>query len=56
MCALMRFFACNRYIDFFLPLFYCIVGCLGMIVWTHAVWGVLQACVLYFLLALVQRS
>ena len=26
---------------------YCLVGCLRMIVWTKAVWGVLDACVLY---------
>ena len=26
-----------------------LVGCLNMIVWTHAVWGVLCACVLIFL-------
>ena len=26
---------------------YCLVGCLSMIVWTHAVLGVLYACVLY---------
>ena len=27
---------------------YCLVGCLSMIVWTHAVLGVLYAYVLYF--------
>ena len=27
---------------------YCLVGCLSMIVWTHAVLGVLHACVFYF--------
>ena len=29
--------------------FYCLVGCLSMIVWTHAVLRVFCACVLYFL-------
>ena len=33
---------------FFLVHHYCLVGCLSMIVWTHAVLGVLYACVLYF--------
>ena len=33
---------------FFLNHLYCLVGCLSMIVWTHAVLGVLYACVLYF--------
>ena len=28
--------------------FYCLVGCLSMIVWTHAVLSILYACVLYF--------
>ena len=28
--------------------FFCLVGCLRMIVWTPAVLGVLYACVLYF--------
>ena len=36
---------------FFVCLFvihlYCLVGCLSIIVWTHAVLGVLYACVLY---------
>ena len=27
---------------------YCLVGCSSMIVWTHAVLGVLYACVMYF--------
>ena len=27
---------------------YCLVGCLSMIVWTHVVLGVFNACVLYF--------
>ena len=35
---------------------YCLVVCLSMIVWAHAVLDVLYACVLYFLLALVQFS
>ena len=26
----------------------CLVACLGLIVWTHAVLGVIYACVLYF--------
>ena len=29
---------------------YCLVGCLSMIVWTHAVLGVFYACVLYLYL------
>ena len=33
---------------FFKTNVYCLVGCLSMIVWTHAVLGVLYACVLYF--------
>ena len=39
---------------FFYTSLYCLVGCLSMIVWTHAVWGVLYACVLCFCIALVQ--
>ena len=35
-------------VDFFLTHHYCLVGCLSMIVWTHAVLGVLHVCVLYF--------
>ena len=43
-----------RYLGFmgtfyvFNTLLYCLVGCLSMFVWTHAVLGVLHACVLYF--------
>ena len=33
---------------FFYAHHYCLVECLSMIVWTHAVLGVLYACVLYF--------
>ena len=33
---------------FFFIRLYCLVGCLSMIVWTHAVLGVLYTCVLYF--------
>ena len=36
------------YILFLYTHLYCLVGCLSMIVWTHAVLGVLYACVLYF--------
>ena len=35
-------------IFFIIPHLYCLVGCLSMIVWTHAALGVLDACVLYF--------
>ena len=41
-------FAFYEYISFFFYHLYCLVGCLSMIVWTHAVLGVLYACVLYF--------
>ena len=43
-------FALYWYIDvfFFLTHLYCLVGSLSLIVWTHAVSGVLYACVLYF--------
>ena len=46
-------FALYVYIDFFVVDFlktylYCLVGCLSMVVWTHAVLGVLCACVFYF--------
>ena len=37
----------------FLTHLYCLVGYLSMIVWIHAVLGVLYVCVLYFVLALV---
>ena len=33
---------------FFLTHLYCLVGRLRMIVWAHAVLGVLYVCVLYF--------
>ena len=43
---------CILWVLFFLVFFnthlYCSVGCLSMIVWTHAVLGVLYACVLHF--------
>ena len=46
-------FAFYEYTDFFFISFiatslYCFVGCLSIIVWTNAVFGVLQACVLHF--------
>ena len=34
---------------------YCLVGCLSMIVWTHAVWDVLHVCCI-LASALVQRN
>ena len=40
--------ACGFYGYFFLTHIYCLVGCLSMIVWTHAVLGVFYACVLHF--------
>ena len=40
-------FAFYGYI-FFYTLLYSLVGCLSMIVWTHAILGVLYAGVLYF--------
>ena len=40
-------FGVLRVLFFFTPLHY-LVGCLSMIIWTHAVLGVLYACVLYF--------
>ena len=48
-------FAFYGYVVFFLFYFLltpldlnCLVGCLSMIIWTHAVLGILYACVLYF--------
>ena len=35
---------------------YCLVGCLSLIVWTHAVLGDLHAYGCIFVFALVQRS
>ena len=35
---------------------YCLVGCLSMILWTHAVLSGLYACVLYFVFELAQRN
>ena len=35
---------------------YCLVGCFSMIVWTHAVLGVLPVYVLDFVLEFVQHS
>ena len=40
----------------FLTHLYCLVECLRMIVWTHAVLDVLFACVLYFVFVPVQRT
>ena len=49
-------FAFNGYVDFFLlMLLYCLVGCLSVIVWTHAVLGCL-VCMCFILFALVQRN
>ena len=50
MCTLVRYL--GFMLVFFLVFcvgffFYCIVGCLSMIVWTPAVLGILYACVLY---------
>ena len=47
MCTLIQYlvFFSFLFVWFF---FYCLVGCLSMIVWTHAVFGVLSAGVLYF--------
>ena len=42
-------FAFYGYVDF-LTNFYCLVGFLSMIVWTHAVLGVLHACGFFFVL------
>ena len=39
---------CNIIWFFFFTHLYCSVRCLSMVVWTHAVLGVLYACVLYF--------
>ena len=41
-------FVCLLGFFFLFTHLYCLVGCLSMIVWTHAVLGVLRACVLYF--------
>ena len=53
MCTLIQFVSFYGYADFFfsflfLTNLYCLVGCLRIIAWTHAVLGVLYACVLYF--------
>ena len=42
MCMLIQYFG------FMGNFFNCLVGCLRMVVWTHAVLGVLYASVLYF--------
>ena len=39
----------GSYGTFLLTHLYCLVGCLNMMVWTNAVLGVLDACVLTFL-------
>ena len=49
---LVAFYGCA----IFSPYLYCLVGCLSMIALTHAVLGVLYACVFYFVLELVQHS
>ena len=41
---------------FFLTHLYCLVGCLSKFVWTNALLGILYACVLYSVLALVECS
>ena len=43
MCTLIRYLG-----FFFITHLYCLVGCLIIFVWTNAVWGVLDAGVLYF--------
>ena len=43
MCTLIQYLGCMG--TFFSTHLYCLVGCLSMIVWTHAV---LYACTLYF--------
>ena len=55
LCILIRCLGCMAifiYLNIYFYVFnihlYCLVGCLSMIVWTHAVLGVLYACVLYF--------
>ena len=47
MYTLMRFVSLYVWVEFLVHL-YGVVGCLSMIVWTHAVLGVLYAHVLYF--------
>ena len=44
MCTLIRHVG---FMGTFLTHINCLVGCLSMIVWTHAVLGVFYACVLY---------
>ena len=44
------------YIYFLNTHLYCIVRCLSMIVWTHAVLDVLYACVLYFCVRTFHRN
>ena len=47
MCTLVRYL---RLMGTFLYIhLYCLAGCFSMIVWTHAVLGVLYACVFVFL-------
>ena len=41
---------------FFFTHLYCFVRCLSMIVWTHAVLGVLYACICIFVFPFVQLS
>ena len=49
MCTLIQYLGSwVLFFFFFIPHLYCLVGCLSMIVWTHAALGVLDACVLYF--------
>ena len=47
MCILIQYLGFMGFLGLFLTHLYCLVGCLSMIVWTHAVLGVLCACVLY---------
>ena len=46
MCTLIRYLGFMG--TFFNTHLYCLIGCLSMIVWTNAVLGVVDACVLYF--------
>ena len=64
MCTSNTIFAFYGYVDllpflfflYFVTHLYCLVGCLSMIVWTHAVLGVLLHVFCIFVLVLVQRN
>ena len=56
MCVCVRSLVCvvgiiyvhvDTVLGFFMGTFFCLVGCLSMIVWTSAVLGVSYACVLF---------